>query len=97
MSEKTQVADVHLIIGKETYELVEGIGEFVGAVKAALADGWQPGSDIPVIMMAAIEKLGPAVQGADQIDDELKGNVGHAVAAMGILGTKIAEIFFSKK
>lgn len=63
--------EVSVPVAKEAYELGLGISDFVQAVKTAVADGWQPGQDIPAILVAAFEKLVPAVQGADQIPSEM--------------------------
>lgn len=57
-------------VAKETYELGVGVDKFIGAVKQALADGFQPGQDIPVVLSAAIADLVPAIQGAEKIGSE---------------------------
>ena len=61
-------------VSKETYEVGECAAKLVAAVKTALADGWQPGMDIPAIAFAAMNELGTAVKGADKIDDEYAEN-----------------------
>lgn len=62
---------VELECSKETYELGKGLADFIGAVKAALADGWQLGTDIPVVISAALSTLVPAVDGVTKVKDEL--------------------------
>ena len=59
-------------VSKETYELGVGLGRVVAKMREALKDGWQTGSDLPVAVSAAITDLVPAVEGIDQIDDEIK-------------------------
>ncbi len=59
-------------VSKETYELVIGLAGFVGEIKSCLADGWQPGTDIPIVMSAAISNLVTAVQGLELIKIEAK-------------------------
>lgn len=66
------VVKVELEASKETYELCEGIGAVTKAVKEALADGWQPGTDMPAIITAAITNLVPAMQGVEKIPAEVK-------------------------
>jgi hypothetical protein len=66
-------------VSKEIYELSTGLAEFIGAVQGALADGWQIGSDLPVVVMATIHKLVPAMQGVEQIGAEFKEDKGAAV------------------
>lgn len=55
---------------KETLELGEGVAGMVEDVRAALADGWQPGEDIPAILASAVSRLGAAVDGASKIPGE---------------------------
>lgn len=57
-------------VAKETYELGKGLDGIVGAVQKALADGWQPGQDVPQILMEAMGALVPAIQGVDKISAE---------------------------
>ena len=65
-----EVVKVEIEMPKEAYELAVGLGKFGKAVKMALADGWQMGNDIPVVMTSALADLLPALQGADKIADE---------------------------
>jgi hypothetical protein len=62
---------VELECSKETYELGKGLADFIGAVKTALADGWQLGTDVPVVISAALATLVPAVDGVMKVKDEL--------------------------
>lgn len=57
---------------KETLELGEGLAKFVSSLQGALADGWQSGQDLPVLLSAALTDLVPAVQGVEKIKDEVK-------------------------
>ena len=57
---------------KEMVELGEGLADFVGAVIVSLSDGWQPGKDITAIIGSAIQDLVPALQGVDEISEELE-------------------------
>lgn len=57
-------------VSKEVSEVFEALTGIAKATKQALADGWQMGSDIPAIVMAAYAKLPPAIEGADKIKDE---------------------------
>jgi hypothetical protein len=58
-------------VSKEAYELLIGVAKIVEVVKASLADGFQPGSDIPVIIASAIGDLVPAIQGVELIKEEI--------------------------
>ncbi len=58
-------------VSKEAYELASGLSNAVDHVKSALADGWQPGKDLPVVMQAVLMDIVPAVQGVDQMSAEM--------------------------
>jgi len=62
---------IEVTCSKETYELGKGVAEFIGAIKVALADGWQLGNDMPVIISAALATLVPAVDGVTKVKEEL--------------------------
>lgn len=69
-------------VSKETYELLIGVARLVEIVKNQVADGWQPGIDIPVIIASAIGDLVPAIQGVEKIKEEIAENkvaFGHAL------------------
>lgn len=67
-----ETINVELPVAKETYELCQGLDAVVGAVQTALADGWQAGADLPVVITATIANLIPAMQGMEQIPAEAK-------------------------
>jgi hypothetical protein len=62
---------VQVEVEKEVYDLLGSVARFVGAVKEALKDGFQPGSDIPAVVLAAYQDLLPAVQLVGQIPGDL--------------------------
>lgn len=70
-----ELVPVTLQCAKETYELGKGLEGVVLAIKTALADGWQPGTDLPMIAVNSLNALAPAVQGVDQLPNEAKENV----------------------
>lgn len=67
--------EVSVKVTKEAYELADGLKKFVLDIKGALADGWQPGADLPVVLSAALADLVPAVQGVEKLGDEAKADV----------------------
>jgi len=69
---------------KETCELMDGIGDFVYALRVALKDGFKMEDDMPVIVAEAMSKLLPAVDGVGLIDDEFKEDKGAVLAAVAI-------------
>ena len=66
--------EVTVLVSKEAHELGEGLVGMAVAVKAALADGWQTGTDLPLVISAALTTLVPAVQGAELIPAEAGEN-----------------------
>ena len=67
------LVDVTVKVSKETYELALGVAELTKAVKLALKDGFQPGQDLPPILLTAVNQFA-AIEGVDKIDDEAKEN-----------------------
>lgn len=69
-----QTVKIEIELPKEAYELAKGLGAFAAVVKKALADGWQMGADVPVIVSAALTELVPALNGVDMIGEEAKAD-----------------------
>lgn len=86
---------VSVEVTKEAHELVEGVVKFLGDLKGALADGWQPGKDLPVLLQATIADLVPAVQGVEKLGVESKEDEEAFVTAF-LLGGKKAIYVFKK-
>lgn len=63
---------VPVSVEAKTYELSQALVKFTGAIKQALADGWQPGSDIPLILSAAFVDLVPVIKDIGAFPDEIK-------------------------
>ena len=68
--ESGELKTVEVQVSKEAHELGEGLQKFVSSTRQALADGWQPGQDLPVVLASALEHLIPAIQGAEKIGAE---------------------------
>lgn len=66
---------VELEVAKETYELGVGVRKFVGVLRQALKDGFQPGQDLPVVLVSAVADLVPSVQGVEKVGGEVVGDV----------------------
>jgi len=74
---------LEVIVTKETNEIGEAVKGVIKAYKEATADGWQVGQDVPAILMASYGKLTTAIDGADKVGGEFKGEP--IKAAMGAL------------
>jgi hypothetical protein len=74
--------EVKVPVSKESYELMQGIAGFLKVVKTALKDGWQPGSDIPAVMVGAMATLVPAMQGVEKLPVEIVAEMPEFAAAV---------------
>ena len=83
--------DITVKVSKESYELGEGMASFIGAVKAALADGWNLGDDLPAIVSAAMTNLVPAVDGLTELDDEWAEDKASFMRAWALAGAQVFE------
>lgn len=79
-----QVLIVSREVAKEAHEAVQFPVEIVKAVKLALADGWQPGTDVPAVILAVLAKAPQAIAGLDQLEGELAEKRGAVMQAVGI-------------
>lgn len=62
---------IEIVVAESTFGVASGIRQFLKDTKAALADGWQPGSDIPTILGAAYLDLLPVLQHLGKVKDEV--------------------------
>jgi hypothetical protein len=67
-----ELVSISVQVPKCTYEVEEGIKRFVIAGVTALADGWQPMQDIPVLVTSALHDLHAVAQNVDAVKEELK-------------------------
>jgi len=70
-------------VPKEADEIFEALVEIVKATKTALADGFQPGQDVPAVVAAAWTKLPAAMQGIEQVPGEVVAHRGALVKSAG--------------
>ena len=89
MSKVTKQVEVE----KEADELAQGILAIIKAVKDSLSDGWQPGTDMPKIMIESATSLVPAIQGIEQLPAELKEDKAAFGKAFALAGFDIVGLF----
>ena len=65
---------VELMVPKEIHEAGQVLGEIIVAAKEALKDGFQPGADLPALLVAAVSKLPKAIDGIDKLPSEAVGD-----------------------
>jgi len=87
---------VEVEVSKETAELLAGLLNLVLAGKEALADGFQPGSDLPVIATAAFVHLLPALEGATAIPQELRDDPAAFTRAAALFGADLYDVLAKK-
>ena len=91
-----ELLKVECEVSKEAYELAQGLVKFSAAVKTAMADGWQMGQDLPVVIAAAMGDLMPAMQGVDKLGEELGENKIAFAKAFAMSGFDFAEMLAKK-
>lgn len=80
-------------VSKEFSELLDALVAIAAATKAALADGFQPGQDIPVVVAAAWAKLPEAVAGIDKIGAEIALEKVAALKAASLAADDLVALF----
>jgi hypothetical protein len=75
--------EIQLNTPKEVTEVGIALSSILKAVSLSLKDGFQPGQDIPAIVMSAIASLGNAIEGIENLPEEFKSSP--VMATMGIL------------
>lgn len=84
---------VQVEVSKEAYELAQALVKLASVVKEQLADGWEPLSDIPAVIMTAIRELPAAINGVDQLDDEMKADPSAFAQAFLVSAGDMAKMF----
>lgn len=74
-------------VAEKTHEALMSLAGFAGDLRTALADGWQVGQDLPVVLSSALTKLVPAVSAVSEIKAEVSADRASALRA-GLLGVE---------
>lgn len=85
--------EVQVQVSPEAYELAQALVKLVAVVKEQLKDGWQPVSDVPAVVLAAVKELPAAIGGLDQLDDEMKADPSAFAQAFLVSAGDMAKIF----
>jgi len=88
-------AQVQVEVEKEVYDLLSAVAKFVAAAKQSLKDGFQAGSDIPAIVLAAYQDLLPAVQLIGQVPGDFQEDKAAFVKAVELGGADIVAAALS--
>jgi hypothetical protein len=81
---------------KEIVDIRVAIRNLVVNAKKALADGFQAGQDIPVVVMGSMADLLEALKGADQVDDAFKEELAASLNALAPLPGELVELLKKK-
>jgi hypothetical protein len=82
-------------VPKEVSELADGVVKIVIAIKNAMADGWNLGQDLPIIVTTALAVLPTAIDGFDKLGEESKDESAFTMAFL--LAAKDIYTSFEKK
>lgn len=93
MSTKT----VSVSVEDKSYDVGQAVVQIVKAAKDALADGFQPGQDIPAILSAAIAQLVKILGDAPAIPAESGDDLTAFIKSWSLAGLDIAALFLPKK
>lgn len=88
---------VTLECAKDAREVVVAIENMVQVTAAVLADGFQPGADLPVIVMSAVGELAKAIDGYQNIVPGFSEDLPASLNALAPLPGKIAAALVKKK
>lgn len=86
---------VSVTVSAPAYDLGQGVRAFLTATRKALADGWQPGSDIPAVLVAVYADLIPQIQNVSAAVADAKSDTRDFVRAFGECAEDIASDFLS--
>jgi hypothetical protein len=75
------------------YALGQNMVNFIAAVKQALADGWQPGTDLPVILTAILTDIVPIISNLNQLGPEKADNMKAFITSFALSLEDLAFLF----
>jgi len=88
--------EVKLSVTKEAHELSFAVVEVIKGVKLALSDGFQPGQDVPAIILGSLNHLMKGIEGVDKLPKEALEDLPEFIAAWMVGGAEIAQVFLKK-
>ena len=61
-------------VAENTYAVMQDLTQFLNTVKVCVEDGWQPGADLPAIMISAMTNLVPMLAKISGISGEISSD-----------------------
>ena len=87
---------VNVEVSEKAHDLMAAMAEITALSKQALKDGFQPGQDIPVVLLGAVAKFAVIVGAIQAVDDEIKEDMGAFLAAVGLGAKDIVAVLLKK-
>lgn len=87
---------VQVEVEEKSYEVAEALKSLIKSAKEALADGFQPGTDIPVVVAANFTKLLKAISDVSALPGESAEDPEAFMKAFGLAGLEVAGLFLKK-
>lgn len=84
--------EVTVVVEEKAYEVGQCLVSIVSKAKAALADGFQPGQDIPVILAGSVADLLKIIGDMGSLPAESKENAGAFRKALVLSADDIAGV-----
>lgn len=84
---------VQVEISKSADTIGHGLYNLVVAAKNAMADGWQPGRDVPALVMAAAGELMTIVGAIGSIPGDVTEDKIAFLQGLELHGAKMAKLF----
>ena len=88
--------DVVVKVDDVAYDVGASLVKFVVAAKGALADGWQPGSDLPVILSSAIADLAPVLGKVGSLPAEFEADKVGFVKGINVALFDLVDVLLKK-
>lgn len=87
---------VSVEVEEKSYQVAEAIKGLIKSTKDALADGFQPGQDIPAIIGQNLSGLLVAVSDLSSLPGEAAEDTEAFMKAWGLAGLELAGLFLKK-
>ena len=76
---------IEVTVSKETYEVGVVVGNLIGSIGDAMADGkFDMATELPTVIMTALAGIAPAIDKINQVPVEFKENPAMATQAMSV-------------
>ncbi len=84
---------VSVEVSKSADAIGRGLVDIVRAAKAALADGWQPGQDVPSVLMTSAKDMLSIVSALGQVPADVAEDKVAFLQGMELHAAEVAKLF----